>query len=159
MGARPSPAACGAGRTALPKGADTRARHPSPGRGAQREGRALGSQAGPRPGAGRKGLGRAGAGVGSPEGTGCYLSGCVHRAVCRSELAGGPKGSPGPALSESCPWMRPRPGSGESRPEKTAEGPGGGEEKREKQRRREGGGRGEGRGDRGGRGSGVRKAD
>nr|CAI9692512.1 unnamed protein product [Rangifer tarandus platyrhynchus] len=35
MGARASPAACGAERTALPKGADAWARHPSPGRGAQ----------------------------------------------------------------------------------------------------------------------------
>ena len=39
--------------------------------------------------------------------------------------------------------MRPRPGSGGSRPEKSAEGPGRGEEKR---------GEGRGRGDRGGKG-------
>ena len=54
MGGRASPAACGAGRTALPKGADAWAR----GSGA---GWALGGHAGSRPGAGRRGLSRSGA--------------------------------------------------------------------------------------------------
>lgn len=98
--------------------------------------------------------------MGSPEG-GLLSQWLVHHAVCGWELACGPGGVRG-LHSQSCPWIRPQPGSGESRPEKSAEGPRVGEQKGKSKeggggRRREEREEGEGRRGRRERGRGGRE--